>query len=103
MDEEWPIAELFDEDYLHFYGARLADDASDGEASRVWELLALRDGSSVLDLACGHGRIANRLAAMGALVTVKIHETACRAPMGPIYSYACSGQLGSRRYVTGLL
>jgi hypothetical protein len=35
MAEEWPIAELFDEDYLHFYGARLADDASDGEASRV--------------------------------------------------------------------
>lgn len=69
MDEEWPIADLFDEDYLHFYAAHLADDASDGEASTVWGLLALGDGSNVLDLACGHGRIANRLAAMGARVT----------------------------------
>ena len=69
MDEEGPIADLFDEDYLHFYAAHLADDASDGEASTVWGLMGLRDGSNVLDLACGHGRIANRLAAMGARVT----------------------------------
>ena len=69
MNEEWPIADLFDEDYLHFYAAHLADEASDGEASTVWGLMALRDGSNVLDLACGHGRIANRLAAMGARVT----------------------------------
>lgn len=69
MDEEWPIGDLFDEDYLHFYAARVADAASDGEASTVWELLGLRDGSNVLDLACGHGRIANRLAATGARVT----------------------------------
>ncbi len=69
MDEEWPIDELFDEDYLHFYAARLADDTSDEEASTVWNLLALGNGMEVLDLACGHGRIANRLAAMGARVT----------------------------------
>ena len=36
MDEEWPIAELFDEDYLHFHASQLADDTSDGDASTVW-------------------------------------------------------------------
>jgi SAM-dependent methyltransferase len=69
MDEEWPIDELFDEDYLHFYAARLADDTTDEEASTVWNLLGLGEGTDVLDLACGHGRIANRLAGMGARVT----------------------------------
>jgi SAM-dependent methyltransferase len=69
MDEEWPIDQLFDEDYLHFYAARLADDTTDEEASTVWSLLYLGDGTEVLDLACGHGRIANRLAAMGARLT----------------------------------
>ena len=69
MDEEWPIDELFDEDYLHFYAGRLADDTSDEETSTVWNLLALGDGAEVLDLACGQGRIANRLAGIGAWVT----------------------------------
>jgi hypothetical protein len=62
VDEEWPIDELFDEDYLHFFAGRLTDDRADEEASTIWSLLALRDGTEVLDLACGHGRIANRLA-----------------------------------------
>lgn len=69
MDEEWPIADLFDEDYLNFYAPRLADEISDAEAALVWQMLGLGEGSQVLDLACGHGRIANRLAERGALVT----------------------------------
>src|SRR3954469_15365179 len=69
MDEEWPIAELFDEDYLHVYAPRLADEISDAEAATVWELLGLSERSHLLDLACGHGRIANRLAQRGARVT----------------------------------
>jgi SAM-dependent methyltransferase len=69
MDEEWAIGELFDEDYLHFFAGRLADEATDVEASTIWTLLALGEGTEVLDLACGHGRIANRLAGMGARVT----------------------------------
>jgi SAM-dependent methyltransferase len=68
MDEEWSITELFDEDYLHFSAARLADDTTDEEASTIWNLLSLGDGAEVLDLACGHGRIANRLAGKGARV-----------------------------------
>ncbi len=69
MSDEWPAAELFDEDYLHFYLPRLSEETTAEEASVVWNLLSLNPGSEVLDLACGHGRIANRLAADGALVT----------------------------------
>lgn len=69
MDDEWSAAELFDEDYLHFYLPRISDAVSDGEAELVWALLGLDAGAQVLDLACGHGRIANRLAARGAAVT----------------------------------
>jgi SAM-dependent methyltransferase len=61
--------EVFDEDYLYFYETFLTDERSEQEAELVWELLGLSAGSEVLDLACGHGRIANRLAERGARVT----------------------------------
>jgi SAM-dependent methyltransferase len=60
---------LFDEDYLHFYAGMLGDERTDAEVERIWTLLALEPGMEVLDLACGHGRIANRLAARGCRVT----------------------------------
>ena len=60
---------LFDDDYLFFYEERLDDDRSDREAELIWRLLELEPGMDVLDLACGHGRIANRLAERGARVT----------------------------------
>jgi SAM-dependent methyltransferase len=60
---------LFDEDYLHFYAAVLSDERTGAEVERIWTLLALEPGMEVLDLACGHGRIANRLAAHGCRVT----------------------------------
>jgi SAM-dependent methyltransferase len=69
MGEEWAADELFDEDYLHFFAERLGEEATDVEASTIWTLLDLGEGTGVLDLACGHGRIANRLAGMGARVT----------------------------------
>jgi SAM-dependent methyltransferase len=65
MGDEWSAAELFDEDYLHFYLQGLGDAASDAEAAIVWNHFSLQSGSRVLDLACGHGRIANRLAIFG--------------------------------------
>jgi SAM-dependent methyltransferase len=62
--------EIFGEDYLYFYdGAVLTPERDEREAELVWRVLGLRDGDAVLDLACGHGRIANRLAARGANVT----------------------------------
>ena len=61
--------QLFDEDYLYFYEDFLGDEQSDTEAELIWRLLELEPGMEVLDLACGHGRIANRLAERGANVT----------------------------------
>ena len=61
--------QLFDEDYLYFYDDFLGDEQSDTETELIWRLLELEPGMEVLDLACGHGRIANRLAERGARVT----------------------------------
>lgn len=65
MDRE----QVFDEDYLYFYETFLTDEVSDRQAELIWRLLELEPGMEVLDLACGHGRIANRLAVRGARVT----------------------------------
>jgi len=59
---------LFGEDYLYFYAESLGGRA-DAEAELIWRLLELEPGMEVLDLACGHGRIANALAARGCQVT----------------------------------
>lgn len=67
---EFDAANLFDEDYLYFYAMRDPDGAlSDAETELSWRLLDMEPGMAVLDLACGHGRIANRLAARGCRVT----------------------------------
>ena len=61
---------MYDEDYLHFF-ATPGGGAEPGEAAAdlVWRLLDLRPGLRVLDLACGHGDLARRLAARGCRVT----------------------------------
>ena len=61
--------EVFGEDYLYFYEESLSDELSEGQAARIWEVLELTEGAEVLDVPCGHGRLANRLAARGARVT----------------------------------
>lgn len=68
-ETEGTFAGIFDEDYLHFYSGLLTDDRSDADTDLIWRLLELEPGMAVLDLACGHGRIANRLAARGCRVT----------------------------------
>lgn len=62
------VGSLFDEDYLYFYGDILSARQA-GEIDVIWRLLGLQPGMEVLDLACGHGRIANELAARGCAVT----------------------------------
>jgi SAM-dependent methyltransferase len=59
---------VFDEDYLHFYEPQLSE-RSDDETTEIIETLKLAAGDRVLDAPCGHGRIANRLAAHGIKVT----------------------------------
>ncbi|HEU5245121.1 MAG TPA: methyltransferase domain-containing protein [Gaiellaceae bacterium] len=61
--------EAFGEDYLYFYETWLTDEVAERQTELLWRLLALEPGAAVLDVACGHGRIANRLAERGAAVT----------------------------------
>ncbi len=56
--------ELFEDSYLYFYGGDL-EQRSDADAALIARLLALREGARVLDVPCGHGRIAGRLADRG--------------------------------------
>ncbi|MER9001911.1 class I SAM-dependent methyltransferase [Mesorhizobium australicum] len=70
--ESNPLLELeshFSEDYLHFSDFLIPPERSDRDAGAIWELLSLEQGSSVLELGCGYGRITNRLAEKGARVT----------------------------------
>ena len=73
---------MYDEDYLHFFASSAAGggpthgpvvgtayDSAAATADLVWRLLDLEPGMTVLDLACGHGVLANGLAARGCRVT----------------------------------
>ena len=57
--------QVFGDDYLHFSEDMLTDERSDMEVELIVRLLGLQPGMRVLDVPCGHGRIANRLAALG--------------------------------------
>lgn len=83
MGDLFDAAAMYDEDYLYFFAASdglsefavhgpvvpVAGLAGEAAAELVWRSLDLRPGMSVLDLACGHGELANRLAARGGRVT----------------------------------
>ena len=56
---------VFGDDYLHFYEALLPDERSQQETDLIVRLIGLVHGARVLDIPCGHGRIAQRLAAVG--------------------------------------
>ena len=69
MASEFPREDAFDEDYLYFYEGLLTPERTAAEVELVWQLLELEPGLALLDLACGHGRIANPLAERGVRVT----------------------------------
>src|SRR2546430_1918495 len=83
MGDLFDAAAMYDEDYLYFFAAPGdssefavhgpvvpgADVPGEAVAELAWRLLELRPGMSVLDLACGHGELANLLAARGCRVT----------------------------------
>lgn len=60
---------FFDAFYLRQYGPALTDELSERQVDQIIDLLDLEPGAKVLDLACGHGRHAIRLAARGMEVT----------------------------------
>lgn len=64
------IAGMFSvDDYLYFYSDYLTPERSAAETEAVVTLLEMEPQMRVLDLACGFGRIANRLALLGHRVT----------------------------------
>ena len=69
MSVEFDTDSVFDDDYLYFYEQLLSDQRSQAETDLICSLGPVKRGDRVLDLACGHGRIANRLAERGASVT----------------------------------
>ncbi|MER8640660.1 class I SAM-dependent methyltransferase [Mesorhizobium sp. M1365] len=63
------VEAYFSEDYIHFGDVINPPETSDRQAEAIWTLLSLGQGSSVLELGCGYGRITNRLAEKEAQVT----------------------------------
>ncbi len=57
------------DDYLYFYEDDLTDERSEAEVALLVRLLDLATPLKILDLACGFGRHANRLARLGHTVT----------------------------------
>jgi|GEM_PF-169165 len=57
------------DDYLYFYQESLTDERTDTEVRALVGLLELDKPLKILDLACGFGRHANRLAALGHTLT----------------------------------
>lgn len=67
---EFDFEAVFDvDDYMYFYSDLLTDDLSDQQTAALVELLGLTEPMQILDLACGFGRHANRLAALGHRLT----------------------------------
>ncbi len=67
---EFDFDEVFEvDDYLYFYSDMLTDERTEAEVAAIQGYLELDHPMSILDLACGFGRHANRLAALGHQVT----------------------------------
>ena len=60
---------LFGEDYLRMYEPVLTPERTQREVDGIINLLALPQGSSILDLCCGHGRHSVALAQRGYQIT----------------------------------
>ena len=69
-EDPFDLESVFEaDDYLYFYSDSLTDERSDRDVASLINLLDLHPPMKILDLACGFGRHANRLAALGYSVT----------------------------------
>ena len=77
------LQDWFDADYLYFYQPLLDGDQAERDAELILSLAGPRPPGRplrILDMACGHGRVAAALARRGHLVTgVDLSETFLRA------------------------
>lgn len=69
QDNTDEVLAFYDDDYLFFSAETLGPERTYNELTFIWQSLGLQTGQQVLDLGCGHGRIANGLAERGANVT----------------------------------
>ena len=70
LEEDFDFDAVFDvDDYLFFYRDTLTEEVSQRQVDFLVEALDLDEPCDILDLACGFGRHANRLAALGHRVT----------------------------------
>lgn len=67
--ELFDIEDVFGDDYLYFYEPLLTRERTQQDADTLSDLLALKPGAAVLDIGCGHGRVANTFARRGYQVT----------------------------------
>ena len=66
MDNWWKT--FFDSDYIRIWsGAENATETA-RQVQAIWELLALQEGSLVLDAPCGYGRFSLPIARRGAVI-----------------------------------
>jgi SAM-dependent methyltransferase len=65
---DWPVA-FFDDDYLRIYRPTFTPERTNAEVDFIEQVLGAPRGAAMLDLACGFGRHAIRLAKRGYLVT----------------------------------
>ena len=68
IDSPW-YKTFFGDDYLRIYEPILTPERTQRDVDGIVNLLALPQGSSILDLCCGHGRHAIPLAQRGYMVT----------------------------------
>lgn len=59
---------FFDSDYIHLWGEVYTPTETAEHVLAIWELLALQQGSRVLDAPCGYGRLSLPIASRGAVV-----------------------------------
>lgn|SRR5262249_25758036 len=70
LTPEFDTEAVFDaSDYRYFYDILLTAERTEQDVALIWSLLDLAPEVPILDLACGHGRIANHLASRGCVVT----------------------------------